>query len=158
MAIEYSFTTKWKTPAPLDDVWEAIRLSLEWPLWWKDFISVTESIPGDVNGIGSIRTYTLKSPTKYKLTFDLLLTHRIDRKLLKGTANGDLTGTGEWHFDVKDGFTFIECRWNVSTTKGWMNLLAFMLQPAFKYNHRLVMKNGARSLEKRLGVKVTDIS
>src|ERR1039457_5516743 len=98
MAIEYSFTTKWKTTAPIHDAWEAIRLSLEWPKWWKSFVSVTESEPGDELGIGSIRRYTLQSPTHYKLTFDLLLTERIENKLLKGEASGELAGTGIWHF------------------------------------------------------------
>jgi hypothetical protein len=158
MAIEYSFTTRWKTAAPIHEAWEAIRLSLEWPQWWKSFTSVVELKPGNEMGIGSIRRYTLQSPTKYKLSFDLLLTDRIEHRALKGTASGDLAGTGTWRFEEKDGLTYIECQWNVKTTKAWMNLLAFILKPAFKYNHSLVMKKGAKYLSNRLGVEVTDIS
>lgn len=158
MAIEYSFITKWKTSAPVHEVWETIRLSLEWPQWWKSFISVIELEPGDEMGIGSIRRYTLKSPTQYKLTFDLLLTDRVENKLLKGVASGELAGEGIWHFRVLDGITYIECHWNVRTTKVWMNALAFILRPAFQYNHRLVMKKGAKYLEKKIGAPVTDIS
>lgn len=158
MAIEYSFTTKWETSAPIHDVWETIRLSLEWPQWWKSFVSVTEIVPGDDRGIGSLRRYTLQSPTRYKLTFDLLLTDRIEHKLLSGKAEGELAGTGIWHFDVKNSITCIECQWNVRTTKAWMNALAFLLKPAFQYNHRLVMKNGAGYLAQRLGVPVKDVS
>ena len=158
MAIAYSFTTEWETTASIADVWEAIRNSLEWPQWWKSFISVTETIPGDELGIGSVRKYTLQSPTSYKLTFDMLLTDRVEYKLLSGKADGELAGTGTWHFDVRNGKTYIECRWNVSTTKAWMNALAFILKPAFQYNHRKVMKDGAKYLEKRLGAPVTDIS
>jgi hypothetical protein len=157
MAIEYSFTTHWKTTASINDVWEAIRFSLEWPGWWKSFVAVKEIVPGDEMGIGSIRRYTLKSPTHYKLTFDLLLTDRIEHKLLSGKVSGELEGTGIWHFDVRDGITFIECQWNVRTTKAWMNALAFMLRPAFKYNHRMVMKQGAQYLAKKLGVPVDDV-
>ena len=97
MAIAYSFTTKWETDAPVGDVWEAIRNSLDWPRWWKSFISVTETTPGDSLGIGSVRKYTLQSPTRYKLSFDMLLTDRIEHKLLAGKATGELAGTGTWH-------------------------------------------------------------
>ena len=158
MAIEYSFITHWKTTAPIHLAWETIRLSLEWPEWWKSFISVTELQPGNDMGIGSIRRYTLQSPTKYKLTFDLLLTERIEHKLLKGIASGELAGEGIWHFREEDGFTFIECHWKVKTTKAWMNALAFILKPAFQFNHKLVMKKGAKYLDKRLGYPVLDIS
>jgi hypothetical protein len=158
MPIEYSFTTRWKTKAPIHEVWEAIRLSLDWPQWWKSFESVIELQPGDEMGIGSVRRYTLQSPTRYKLSFDLLLTDRIEHKLLKGRASGELAGTGTWTFEEKDGMTYVQCLWNVSTTKSWMNTLAFLLKPAFKYNHRLVMKKGAKYLAQRLGVEVRDIS
>ncbi|MCW3123460.1 MAG: polyketide cyclase [Flavipsychrobacter sp.] len=158
MAIEYSFTTKWETTAPVADAWEAIRNSLDWPLWWKSFVSVTETKGGDDRGIGSIRTYTLKSPTGYKLSFDMLLTDRVDHKLLSGKATGELAGTGTWHFNVRDNKTYIECKWNVATTKAWMNMLAFILRPAFEYNHRMVMKKGAKYLEGKLGMPVNDIS
>lgn len=158
MAIEYSFVTRWKTPAPIHEVWEAIRLSLDWPQWWRSFVSVKELVPGNDLGIGSVRRYTLQSPAKYKLTFDLLLTDRVEHKLLKGVASGELAGEGIWHFQVLDGTTYVECHWNVKTTKAWMNALAFVLRPAFQYNHKLVMKKGAKYLEQKLAVPVTDIS
>jgi hypothetical protein len=158
MAIEYSFTTKWKTTAPIHDVWEAIRLSLYWPKWWKSFVSVIELEHGDDRGIGSIRRYTLKSPSHYTLSFDMLLTDREEYKLLSGKATGELEGTGTWHFYEQDGMTWIECHWNVKTTKAWMNALAFILRPAFSYNHRMVMKKGAQFLAKKLNTPVFDIS
>jgi hypothetical protein len=158
MPVKYSFITKWKTAAPIQDVWDAIRLSLEWPAWWKDFISVQELEPGDELGVGSIRRYTLKSPTTYRLTFDILLNERIEHKRLSGKASGELEGSGDWYFEVKDGSTFIECHWHVHTTKPWMNAFAFILRPAFQYNHKLSMKRGARYLSEKLGVPVTDIS
>ena len=81
MAIAYAFTTRWTTPAPIDDVWEAIRNSLEWPMWWKSFTDVIEIEHGDEKGIGGIYKYTLKSPTHYKLTFDMLLIERVEHKI-----------------------------------------------------------------------------
>lgn len=158
MAIEYSFITRWKTEAPIEHVWDAIRLSLEWPSWWKDFMAVKELEPGDELGIGSIRRYTLRSPTLYTLSFDLLLTERQEYQLLSGKATGELAGTGIWHFSTREGFTFVECHWTVKTTRRWMNMFAFILKPAFQYNHRLSMKRGARYLSGKLGKPVVDIS
>ncbi len=158
MAIAYAFTTRWKTSAPLHDVWETIRNSLQWPEWWKSFESVAELRPGDELGIGSIRRYTLQSPTRYKLTFDMLLTERVEHETLRGEASGELAGSGTWHFKVIDGVTYIECLWNVRTTRAWMNMLAFLLKPVFRYNHKLVMKKGAGFLAQRLNATVLDIS
>lgn len=33
MAEKYSFVTKWQMKASLQDVWDAIYISLEWPQW-----------------------------------------------------------------------------------------------------------------------------
>ena len=158
MATEYSFITKWKTTAPIEDAWDAIRLSLEWPGWWPCFEKVTEKSPGDVNSIGSIRQYTLKSPTGYRITFDLTLTDHVEHKLLAGTSSGELEGTGNWLFEVKNGVVYIDYLWKVRTQKTWMNAFAFILKPAFVWNHRIVMKNGARFLAKKLGHPVNDIT
>jgi uncharacterized membrane protein len=158
MPIQYSFVTRWKTNAPHTDVWEVIKDSLDWPRWWKSFTSVTELSPGDEQNIGSIRRYTLKSPTGYKLTFDLELLERKEYKRLHGKASGELQGSGTWTITEYNGETYIECLWHVQTTKKWMNALAFMLKPAFMYNHQLVMKKGAKYLSAKLGVPVHDVS
>lgn len=53
----------------------------------------------------------------------MLLTDRIEHKLLAGKATGELAGTGTWHFDFRKGKTYIEWQWNVATSKAWMNIL-----------------------------------
>lgn len=109
---------------------------------------------GDEKGIGSIRCYTLSSPTGYKLSFQLLMTDRSDLELLKGTVSGDLEGVGSWHFRAAGEVTFVECRWEVATTVRWMNLLAPVLAPFFRLNHSLVMRNGAKSLARKLNARL----
>ena len=151
----YSFVTHWRVKAPVEDVWNAIYLSEKWPQWWKDVVYVKEAIKGDENGIGSIRSYKLRSPMLYSLEFDLLLTERKDNCLLKGIASGELTGSGEWHFEQQGDVTDVKCYWNVSSTLWWMNAFAFLLRPIFSYNHRIVMKNGGASLSRKLNVPVS---
>lgn len=159
MAEQYSFITHWRIKAPLQDVWNAIYLSEEWPNWWKGVVSVVETVKGDERGIGSIRIYKLRSPMAYTLSFKLELTERIDQQLLKGTATGELAGTGSWHFAEEPGnITHISCHWNVHTTVRWMNTFAFLLRPLFTYNHNAVMRQGAQSLAKKLRTELISFS
>ncbi|OJW80959.1 MAG: hypothetical protein BGO69_19955 [Bacteroidetes bacterium 46-16] len=154
MPENYSFTTHWYVNAPLKDVWELIYKSEEWPKWWNGVLSVTETEKGDERGIGSIRIYRLRSPMLYTLSFRLLLTQREEYKHLAGNASGELEGEGAWHFDTGEGVTHVRCHWNVHTNIKWMNTFAFLLKPVFMFNHRLVMKQGAKCLAKKLGTTV----
>lgn len=115
---------------------------------------VVEIEKGDEQGIGSIRRYTLVSPTGYRLRFQLLVTERIDLELLRGIVSGDLEGVGSWHFRESEDITFVECRWEVATTVRWMNLLAPILKPFFRLNHSIVMRNGAKRLAERTNAKL----
>jgi Polyketide cyclase / dehydrase and lipid transport. len=154
----YHFVTHWEVHAPLAEVWDVIYQSEQWPLWWKGVVSVTETNKGDERGIGSIRVYKLRSPMYYTLSFSLRLTHRIDNALLAGEASGELNGIGEWLFLHKDGITNVRCIWDVDTTVCWMNAFAFLLKPIFRYNHNVVMKQGATSLAKKLNARVDILS
>ena len=150
----YSFITRWQIAAPLEQVWQAIYESKRWPEWWRSVKAVREVVKGDEQGIGSIRIYTLSSPAKYNLCFSLLLTERVDHSLLKGTASGQLEGTGAWYFKEHNGISHIECHWQVATTIPWMNHLGFLLAPFFRYNHALVMRQGAKSLARKLNAQL----
>ncbi len=159
MHTEYNFTTHWHVDAPLQEVWELIYHSEEWPQWWADVISVVESSHGDDRGIGSIRHYILRSPTGYKLSFNLLLTGRLEYQLLEGNASGELEGKGSWHFKTAtNGGTHVECLWNVNTKIDWMNKLSFLLRPVFKYNHKIVMRRGAKGMARKLNARLISFS
>jgi hypothetical protein len=151
---QYQFITRWKVDAPAEQVWNAIYNSLLWPQWWKGVVAVQEINPGDALGLGSIRTYTWRSVLPYSLRFNIELTQRQDHALLSGTATGDLSGTGTWYFVAKGNTCFVEYHWHVHTTKSWMNWLAPLLRPVFKYNHNKVMGWGARGLSERLQTRV----
>lgn len=158
MPEKYFFTTTWKIKAPLADVWDAVYHSEYWPAWWKDFKSVEEIDKGDAQSIGSIRLYKLKSPFNYALGFRLLLTEKEDQKHLKGIASGDLEGSGEWFFEETDGITTVTCLWHVATTIWWMNKLSFLLKPFFKYNHGMVMANGAKALARKINSELVNVT
>jgi hypothetical protein len=150
MPSQYSFVTKWQLQAPLEDVWNTIYNSLEWPTWWKGVLTVKELAIGDVNALNSIMAYTWKSVLPYQLTFNMKLTECVPHKRLAGVAFGELEGNGLWLFEHKDGITYVQYNWNVITNKWWMNVFAFILKPAFNYNHNVVMRWGAQGLSKKL--------
>ena len=151
MATEYSFVTHWQLKASLQEVWDSIYESLQWPQWWRGVVSVKEVQPNDETGLHGTRQYTWKSFLPYQLQFNLQLTEKEPLKRLKGIATGELEGTGEWSFSEKDGIVDIHYHWNIVTRKKWMNWFAFILKPVFKFNHNVVMHWGGKGLAKKLG-------
>jgi hypothetical protein len=151
MAVKYSFVTKWQLKAPLQDVWDAIYDSMEWPQWWHGVQAVIEIEKNDARGINGVRNYTWKSVLPYKLTFNMRLTEKESLQRLKGIAFGELEGDGEWLFTEKNGIIYIQYNWNVVTTKKWMNTFGFLLKPFFVFSHNAVMHWGGKGLAKKLG-------
>ena len=84
MKRQYSFVTKWEIEASLQQVWDAIYNSREWPQWWKGVLSVEEIENEDTNGISGVKAYTWESVSPYKLKFTMRLTEKQPRKRLKG--------------------------------------------------------------------------
>lgn len=150
MGTQYHFITRWQIKAPLPQVWNAIEDSLNWPNWWKGVVAVKELQQGDVQGVGGIRSYAWRSVLPYRLVFHMQLTELEKYKRIKGKASGELEGEGEWLFEEHNGITHIQYHWTVSTHKPWMNHLAFLLKPAFNYNHDVVMRWGAQGLARKL--------
>ena len=150
MPQQYSFITKWQIKAPVQSVWDAIFYSKEWPDWWKGVLAVKELVPNDAAGLNGISEYTWKSVLPYTLSFNMKLLERDELKRLYGEAFGELEGNGTWLFEETDGISYVQYNWNVYTNKAWMNYLSFVLKPAFRYNHDVVMRRGAEGLAKKL--------
>lgn len=150
----YSFITRWHIDAPVATVWDAVVDVESWPQWWK-YVRAVESVQkGDESGIGTVHRYTWTGRIPYGLTFDSRLTAITTHERLQAEAFGDLTGTGIWTFAEEGGTTRVRYDWNVSTSKKWMNLLAPLLEPMFRWNHDQIMSEGGRALAKRLGVRL----
>ncbi|XZF16010.1 SRPBCC family protein [Chitinophagaceae bacterium MMS25-I14] len=150
--MQYSFITKWQIKAPIAKVWDALYHSEEWPEWWKGCIQAERIADGNSYAIGSVWRYTWKGFLPYKLSFDICVTDRQEHKMLRGTASGNLTGTGTWLLEENGAVTDVVCYWNVRTSKVWMNYLSFLLRPVFKLNHNYVMRKGEEGLLKRLEI------
>jgi len=147
----YSFVTRWRIEASLEQVWDAVYQAEQWPRWWKGVEQVLEleSARGE-NGVGALRRFTWKSRLPYRLTFQMRVTRVMPHQLIESSAEGELEGTGRWTFSGNGKETAVRYDWNVRTTKLWMNLLAPVARPLFKWNHDVVMKQGEEGLRRLL--------
>ena len=147
---DYEFITIWQFQAPLEKVWELVFHSEQWPDWWPGVEKVEKIKDGDTNHIGAIHRYTWKSKLPYRLVFDMETTRVEPLSLIEGRAIGELQGTGVWKLSDDGERTTVRYDWNVKTTKPWMNYLAPIARPFFKWNHDVVMEWGREGLAKRL--------
>ena len=150
----YSFLTVWKLRASLEDVWNVILLSEEWPQWWKG-VKEVKVIRKNDHGRGSITFYEMGT-VFYSLKFMLKVVDTEPHRYIKGIAEGDLIGTGVWEFEEENGIVTVRYRWNVETTIGWMNRWAWLLRPFFETSHRIVMRWGGKGLAKKLNTNLMD--
>jgi hypothetical protein len=151
---EYRFLTTWLLEAERDRVWDVIHDQESWPSWWRGVVDVVELTPGDENKVGSRARMTWKSFLPYELIFETQ-TKRVERPhLMEGEVEGELAGIGRWRLYEQDGTTAAVYEWNVRTTRSWMNLLAPIARPVFRWNHDWVMARGAEGIAKRLGCQL----
>jgi len=149
---QYALVSDWHLAAPIDTVWEAIHAVEDWPRWWRYVKSVVVLQKGDANGVGAVRRFTWTSRLPYALSFEMRAS-AVDRPtFMEGIATGELTGRGRWRLEPEGVTTRVRYEWTVETTKPWMNRLAPLLAPAFRWNHGQVMAAGGRGLARHLGV------
>jgi len=152
--MQYQFVTKWQITAPIEEVWDAISKPETWPSWWKSVEKVELIRKGDKDGIGSVRKFVWKGRLPYKLIFEMQVT-RVERPfVMEGLANGELSGSGIWTLEQREESTSIRYDWRVRTTKWWMNLLAPVARPIFRWNHDYVMYQGAVGLARHLNTRL----
>ncbi len=146
----YRFLTIWQIEAPLQQVFDAILDSHQWPLWWDGVAEVREIAIGDARGIGSVRRYVWQSPMLYRLRFDARA-ERIEQPYrIEASVSGDLIGRGCWHFSHYNRVTTVRYDWRVRTGRHWMNALTALLRQPFALNHRILMRRGGHGLARRL--------
>jgi uncharacterized protein YndB with AHSA1/START domain len=149
----YSFLTGWLLDSPREPVWEAIYDQARWPEWWRGVERAELVRPGEDGDVGTVARMTWRSLLPYRVEFEVTM-KRIESHLLEGDAVGDLTGVGRWRFFEHDGVTAVLYEWNVATTKAWMNLVAPVGRPVFKWNHDWVMARGGEGIARLLGCRL----
>ncbi len=150
----YRFLTTWLLESPVDPVWDAIYDAERWPQWWRGVESVVELEPGGENKVGSLSRHRWRSLLPYAVEFESRTTRVEPPFLIEGIASGELAGEGRWRLFERDGITAVLYEWNVRTTRPWMNALAPIARPAFRWNHDWVMARGGEGLARRIGARL----
>jgi uncharacterized protein YndB with AHSA1/START domain len=151
---EYAFLTAWRVAAPRERVFEVIHDSERWPQWWRGVERVVKLEDGDSEGRGSLGRYTWRSRLPYRLEFEMRITHVERPERMDGAAVGELSGIGTWRLYEDEEATTVLFEWRVRTTRRWMNALAPVAGPVFRWNHDWIMRQGGRGLARRLGAEL----
>jgi hypothetical protein len=147
----YRFLTAWLLESPIDPVWDAIYDAERWPEWWRGVESVVELDTGGEDKVGSLARHRWRSFLPYPVEFETRTT-RVERPhLIEGDARGELAGVGRWRLFDRGGVTVVLYEWNVRTTRAWMNLVAPLARPVFRWNHDWVMRRGGEGIARRVG-------
>lgn len=152
---EYHFVSIWPINAPIERVWEEIHHAERWPSWWKYVAGVEELEPGAADGTGKRMRLLFRTRLPYTLGFDVRVTRVQPPSELEAEATGELAGTGRWTLTPVAGGTLVRYNWDIRTTRRWMNLLAPVARPVFRWNHDELMRAGGQSLARRLGADLT---
>lgn len=147
---EYRFLSTWCIDAPIGRVWDAIEDATRYPEWWPGVLEVTEIAHGDGDGIGRVNRTRWRSALPYELSFDIETVEVERPHLIRLRASGELAGEGIWRLFEGRG-TAVVYSWNVRTSRAWMNALRPLAQPAFTWNHDVIMRRGAVGLARLLG-------
>jgi len=153
----YSFLTTWILDAPREDVWEAILEIERWPEWWRGVRAVEKLEHGDADGIGARYRHEWRSVIPYPVRFETQITRIEPLHLIEADAHGELSGSGRWRF-FGERETAVTYEWNVRTTKPWMNLVAPVAGPVFRWNHNVVMHQGGEGLAALLGARLLAVT
>ncbi|NLP60248.1 SRPBCC family protein [Paraburkholderia sacchari] len=157
---EFRLTTLWCIEAPLQQVWDAVHDSINWPKWWKNVEAVRELQAGETDGLGAVHRYTWKGVLPYRVIIDVRVTRVAPLVALEGEASGELEGVGRWHFAADGSRTVVRYDWHVRTTRAWMNTLALAppVRLAFRWNHDSIMREGGLALARLLEARPVECS
>ncbi len=150
----FSLLTLWKLEAPIDRVWGVLHDTVSWPTWWHYVVRVVPLDPGMANDEGGRWRLVWRTALFYSLAFEARVVRAQPPYLLDAETRGELRGMGRWRLSETGGVTDARYHWDVSTTKPWMNAVAPLLAPAFRWNHERVMAAGAEGLARHLGVRL----
>ena len=155
---QFSLTTTWLIPAPVDAVWSCLIDTRTWPSWWKYVDAVEEMSAGDSSGINNIRQYYWHTCLPYSLMLNLCVTQIQAPHLVIVEVKGDLQGEGICRLSPIPAadHTRVEFNWEVQTCKPWMNWFSPLTRPIFAWNHAQVMKLGEQGLIRYFNSKVTN--
>jgi hypothetical protein len=106
--------------------------------------------PGGSEGVGEVAEVVFRTRLGYRLHIQTRSVWIVPPTELDVESRGELEGVGSWRLTSEGDETIIRYLWSVQTRRRWMNLVAPLLRPAFKWNHDQVMQSGQAGLTRLL--------
>jgi hypothetical protein len=136
----YVFRSEWPLEAPLDDVYAALAELADYPSWWPE-----------VRTVRPVSDTTFELVCRSLLPYDLAFSSRRtrmdrDQGVLEAALEGDLSGFSRWTISKVPLGTLAVFEEEVTAEKALLRRLGGVARPAFKANHRLMMRHGRRGL------------
>jgi hypothetical protein len=136
----YRFRSRWRLPAPVDDVFDALGSVRDYPAWWPE-----------VREVARVDEETARVRCRSLLPYDLVFTMREERRdpaagVLETSLAGDLDGFSRFTLRAEGAGTVADYAQEVVASKPLLRRTALLARPVFVANHRLMMRNGERGL------------
>jgi carbon monoxide dehydrogenase subunit G len=151
---DYHYVSTWQLQAPIEQVWAALNDLDHLPTWYTGVQHARELVPGDAQGVGRRVRYVIKGRLPLRLAFEATTTRSVPPREQELQGEGELVGTGRWSLDQQGEVTTVRYRWDVRTTRPWMNLVAPPARPLFAWNSRGVMLQAGEGLAGFLSVRL----
>ena len=152
----FDLVSHWRLDAPVARVWRAITETEHWPRWWPGVVGVKRLTNGDEIGVGRQQQITFRTGLGYRLRLVLEVTEVLREERLRARAGGTLAGEGIWLMKQAapeaGGHTDVTVVWRVTLPPGALRLLAPLLAPVFRWNHKRVMRAGRMGLTQDLAL------
>ena len=145
---KYHFEDHWDVPFPIEQVWDVLSQTREFPVWWRGvYLSVELLDKADKPRVGARVAAVARGWLPCKLRFTIETTALERPCLLAFKANGDFeTDESRWILAPTAEGTHVILDWNPIVEKPVVKLLSPVLKPLFRWNHNWTMVRGQRQI------------
>lgn len=151
MAKAQLLKSHWRVQARIEEVAEILGEVENLPSWWGDvYLDVEQLEAGDENGLGRRVRFHSRGFLPYTLHWEgkVIAADRPHSWTIK--AEGDLNGRGIWQLQQDGEIADIRYDWHVEVDKPVLRLVAPLLWPVYRANHRWAMARGLTGLQAEL--------
>jgi uncharacterized protein YndB with AHSA1/START domain len=140
----YTFRSEWHVAADPDAVYQALADVAAYPSWWPQVVAARwlDATSGEIR---------CRSLLPYELVF---VAHRVIEdpveRVLRATIDGDLAGTSQWTVRPDGSGAVAVFDEEVEVHKQAVRRAGFLVRPALRFNHDLMMRSGEKGLRRHL--------
>ncbi|MDQ3812324.1 MAG: polyketide cyclase, partial [Armatimonadota bacterium] len=147
MAInDYHFITHWRVEGTVQDVYDILSNTDEFPRWWPAvYLDAREITPGNEHDLGRTVALHTRGWLPYTIWWQSRLIEAREPDGYTLEAQGDFVGRGIWTFEQDGSCVNITFDWRIRAEKPLLRYLSFLLKPVFAANHRWAMAKGEES-------------